>query len=165
MTTKTRPQANTLPCLFATLTETYSSSSQLALCETKQKQRWRHASGKVVFERIGLFAKYFPELVSLSESLENYSFCERHYNQIIATNHFLEHLKTLDRPIALSINLNQCKRSWHIIDNSAPQPLMGNQNKQAVSEIGIQVSLSHPDMNILLLQLSQNKADLSAFKS
>jgi hypothetical protein len=146
VTTKKRPKAITLPCLFATLTEIYSSSSQLALCETKQKQRWRHASGEVVLERIGHFAKYFPELVSLSESLENYSFCERHYNQIIATNHLLEHLKTLDIPI---VNVNQRKRPRHIIDNSASQPLtidnntptlMGNQDKQAVSEIGIQVS-------------------------
>ncbi|CAG8587305.1 10020_t:CDS:2, partial [Funneliformis caledonium] len=94
---------------------------------------------EVVLERIGHFGKYFPELVSLSESLENYSFCERYYNQIIATNHLLKHLKTLDIPIV--------------------------NDKQAVSEIRIQVSLSHPDMNILLLQLSQNKADLSAFRS
>ncbi|CAG8760859.1 1199_t:CDS:1, partial [Funneliformis caledonium] len=40
-----------------------------------------------------------------------------------------------------------------------------NQDKQAISEIRIQVSLPHPDMNILLSQLSQNKADLSAFRS
>ncbi|CAG8653145.1 15998_t:CDS:2, partial [Funneliformis caledonium] len=65
MNAEARPQADTLPCLFATLTEIYSSSSPLSLCETKQKQQWRHATGKVAFEQISSFAEYFPELVPL----------------------------------------------------------------------------------------------------
>jgi len=41
-------------------------------------------------------AKYFPELFSLLNSLENYSICEKHYNQLVANNYFIECLKKID---------------------------------------------------------------------
>lgn len=56
MTEKSKPRAIALPCLFATLTKKYPS--HLKLCETKEKQRWRHASGQAVVKRIGLFSRY-----------------------------------------------------------------------------------------------------------
>ena len=43
-------------------------------------------------ERVKIFAEYFPELFLLIYSLDNYSICVRHYNQIITSN-FLEKLK------------------------------------------------------------------------
>ena len=87
---KTQKQTvNTLPCLFATLTQQYSER-HLKSRETKTDQIWRKASGFVAKERIKPFTKYFPELSSLSSSLDNYSICERHYNQIVANNSFFE---------------------------------------------------------------------------
>jgi len=38
-------------------------------------------------------AKYFPELLTSLNSLKNYSLCEKHYNQLIANDYFIEHLK------------------------------------------------------------------------
>ena len=42
-----KPSANTLPCLFATLTEKYADK-QLKPCETKSEQHIRRASGDKV---------------------------------------------------------------------------------------------------------------------
>jgi len=53
MSVKFKPKANTLPCLFATLTGIYPNL--LVLCEDKENQQWRHASGKVVVDRVNLF--------------------------------------------------------------------------------------------------------------
>ena len=41
-------------------------------------------------------AKYFPKLSLLLDSLDNYSLCERHYNQVIAKNSFIKQLKAND---------------------------------------------------------------------
>ena len=38
------------------------------------------------------YHNYIPELANLHSSLKSYSICERHYNQIIATNQFYCHL-------------------------------------------------------------------------
>ena len=88
----TKPPASTLPCLFASLTQNYFESN-LKPCETKNEQYWRRASANAVKEHVQLFAKYFPELSLLSDSLENYSICEKHYNQIVVNNGLLNHLK------------------------------------------------------------------------
>ena len=53
---------------------------------SKSNQYWRQASGNAVKERLQLFTEYFPELSSLIDTLANYSLCEKHYNQIVATN-------------------------------------------------------------------------------
>ena len=66
-----------LPCLFESLANKYDES-QLARREAKQSQKWRHAAASAAAKRM---AEYFPELYVLLESLENYSTCERHYNQ------------------------------------------------------------------------------------
>ena len=65
---------------------------QLVPCKAG-KQKWWHASGLAARERVKLFIKYFLELSLLCDSLENYSICEKHYNQIIVTDTFLEKLK------------------------------------------------------------------------
>lgn len=64
------------------ISEKYAEKN-LKLCETKLNQRWRHASGSLVMSCINIFTNYFPELSLLIGSLENYSLCEGHYNQII----------------------------------------------------------------------------------
>ena len=101
-----KSSASTLPCLFATLTEKYSEC-HLKSCETKTDQIWRKASGLVAKERIKPFFKYFPELSLLSNSLDDYSICERHYNQIIANNSFLEKLKENNNSISSSLDEGQ----------------------------------------------------------
>ena len=40
--------------------------------------------------------KYLPELSSLLDSLDNYSICERHYNQVIVKKSFVKQLTKLD---------------------------------------------------------------------
>jgi hypothetical protein len=40
-----------LPCLFESLANEYDES-QLARCETKQSQKWRHATANVAAQRI-----------------------------------------------------------------------------------------------------------------
>ena len=53
-----------LPYLFENLVEKYQDT-HLAQCETKEKQKWRFASGEKSTEKIKLLAKYFPELLLL----------------------------------------------------------------------------------------------------
>jgi hypothetical protein len=74
----------------------------------------------------------------LSESLECYSLCERHYNQIVATDQLLKHLETVDAPTStFFINANRFKRSRYTIG----QQTMVNQNSYSNQrEIGVQVS-------------------------
>jgi hypothetical protein len=82
-------EAKDLPCLFESLANEYDES-QLARCETKENQRWRRASTSAAAKRITEMAEYFPELSVLLNSLENYSLCERHYNQIVAKKSFIK---------------------------------------------------------------------------
>jgi len=77
--------ARNLPCVF----EEYSAS-------TMRNQRWRHASASAAAKSLTKMAKYLPELSSLLDSLDNYSICERHYNQVIVKKSFMKQLTKLD---------------------------------------------------------------------
>jgi hypothetical protein len=90
-----KQNAKNLPCLFGPFANRYPES-QLVQCETKEDQRWRHASADAVIKRITEVAKYFSELSLLLDSLKNYSLCERHYNQVVAKNSFIKQLKAND---------------------------------------------------------------------
>ena len=68
-------EAKTLPCIFSSLSKEYHDS-QLMQCETKENQRWRHASATAAVKKLTEMAKYFPALDLLLDSLENYSLCE-----------------------------------------------------------------------------------------
>lgn len=85
-----KPRAKDLPCIFASLVEAYSEVG-LRSCETKEHQMWRHASTKETAKRLALFHKYIPELANIHSSLKSFAICEKHYNQIIATNQFYQH--------------------------------------------------------------------------
>ena len=76
--------------VFASLVEAYDEVG-LKSCETKEHQMWRHASTKETAKRLALFHNYIPELANIHSSLKSYAICERHYNQIIATNQFYQH--------------------------------------------------------------------------
>jgi len=45
-----------------------------------------------VAKRLAFYHNYFPELSNLHSSLDSYSLCERHYNQIIVTDQLFQHL-------------------------------------------------------------------------
>ncbi|CAG8508152.1 6603_t:CDS:2 [Scutellospora calospora] len=87
-----KPEAKNLPCIFDSLADKYPKS-QLVQCEVKENQRRRHASAEMAVNRIAIVAQHFPELSLLLNSLENYSLCERHYNQIVAKNSFINKLQ------------------------------------------------------------------------
>ena len=109
-----------LPCLFGSLVEKY----RLGPCDDTNcdKKYWRRASGNKANERVKIFAKYFSELFLLIHSLDNYSICVRHYNQIITSNVLLEKLKAEDNSISSSPE-GQRKRSRAItIDEDAEIP-------------------------------------------
>src|SRR6266511_2639588 len=84
--------AKNLPCLFNFFANNYPES-KLAQCKVKEDQKWRYASANTVIKRITEIAKYFSELFLLLNSLENYSLCEKYYNQVIAKNFFIKQLK------------------------------------------------------------------------
>jgi len=88
---KQRASAKNLPCLFADLVEKYSEVG-LKPCETKKSQRWRHASTQDAAQRLAFYHNYFTELSDLHSSLDSYSLCERHYNQVIVTDQLSQHL-------------------------------------------------------------------------
>ena len=98
--------AGDLPCLFGSLVEKY----QLGPCDDTNcdKKYWRRASGNKANEHVKIFAEYFPELFLLIHSLNNYSICVRHYNQIITSN-VLEKLKAEDNSISSSPQEGQWK--------------------------------------------------------
>jgi len=109
--TNTTLKPKDLPCLFESLVER-DQNIHLVLCETKEKQKWHFASGEKSTERAKLLAKYCPKLLSLLNSLENYSICEKHYNQLVANNYFIEHLKKIDNSGSSSfIEENEQKES------------------------------------------------------
>ena len=68
-------------------------------CETKESQKWRHASNQETAKRLTHYHNCLPELSNLHSVLESYSICERHYNQIIVTNHFIDILQVLSKRI------------------------------------------------------------------
>ena len=61
-----KPRARDLPCV-------------LRVCETKESQVWRHA---ILRKQLALYHTYVSELCDF----------EKHYNQVIATNKFCQHL-------------------------------------------------------------------------
>ena len=88
-----RLEAKDLPCLFDSLVK-----SQLVLveCETKENQRRRRTSASAAAKGIMEMAKYYPELSAFLDSLENYSLCERYYNQIIVKKSCIKRVTKLD---------------------------------------------------------------------
>src|SRR5207248_10306906 len=98
-------------------------SESLKPCEFKSKKYIKNATGKKVKERVVLFAKYFTELYSLIDFLDDYSICIRHYNQIIATDTLLKKLREGDNSISSSFKESQQKKPKLILDNNTTQSL------------------------------------------
>ncbi|RIB13556.1 hypothetical protein C2G38_2197538 [Gigaspora rosea] len=79
-----KKEAKELSCLFGFLIQDYQKS-KLAKCETSKNQKWRNANAPLV--------KYLPKLFLLLDSLNEYSVCQKHYNNIIIKNFFFEKLE------------------------------------------------------------------------
>ena len=84
--------ARDLPCILTSLPKNY----QLEPCMDKERQKWRYASASAAVKGLTEAAKYFPELSSLLDSLDDYSLCERHYNQVIVKKSFMKNFTKLN---------------------------------------------------------------------
>ena len=62
----------------------------LKSCETKESQKWRHIGNEKTATQFLQYYNYLPELSNYNHS--SHSICEKHYNQVIATNQFYQHL-------------------------------------------------------------------------
>ena len=56
-------------------------------------------------------AEYFPELSVLFDLLENYSLCERHYNQIVVKQSFIKQVTEKNDSISLDLEEKKEKKS------------------------------------------------------
>jgi hypothetical protein len=114
--------ASDLPCLFASLVQKY----QLGPCDNtntnSDKKYWKRASGNKSKEHVKIFAKYFSELSLLIQSLDNYSICVRHYNQIVTSNVLLEKLKAIDDSISSSLREEGQRKRPKVIEEDAEIP-------------------------------------------
>ena len=110
-------EAKDLRCIFDSL----SKDSQLTQCETKENQRWRHASANAAVKSLTEMAEYLPELSLLLDSLENYSLCERHYNQIIVKRSFIKQKGKPDDSSLLDSEEVERKRRKLTDDNDKSQ--------------------------------------------
>ncbi|CAG8802849.1 4724_t:CDS:2, partial [Gigaspora margarita] len=102
-----KDKAEDLNCLFNNLVDSYKYTKQLAECETKEKQRFCNASTDLIKNRIQLFEPYFSELSGLKNELQKYVICEKHYNQIIAKDNYLDYLRessTIDIRIQVTMD-------------------------------------------------------------
>ncbi|GBB93104.1 hypothetical protein RclHR1_02110003 [Rhizophagus clarus] len=131
-----------LPCIFANLVVIYERKG-LRKCETKIPQTWRHASTKAVASRLSLYHTFFLELINLQISLESYSLCKKHYNQIISINHFYKSLLNPDQITNFNSFQNQNKRKRHSIDNSK---LNTELNITSTCDFSVQFSESETSM-------------------
>ncbi|CAG8856646.1 21994_t:CDS:1, partial [Gigaspora margarita] len=90
---------------------------------------------------------YFVELNTLQNELEKYTICEKHYNQIVAKDNYLNYLKdeSLSYPRKQSHNFNT-------LDNTQMESL-------TTIDIGIQVEINNN--NDLLMQIETLKNSLN----
>ncbi|KAF0415463.1 hypothetical protein F8M41_007628 [Gigaspora margarita] len=83
-----RTETKDLPCLFKFLARDYPGS-ELALCETPEKQRWQYADTFMVENKAKNLVKNLSKLLPLLGSLNDYSVYQKYYNNII------KHVKTV----------------------------------------------------------------------
>ncbi|RHZ45067.1 hypothetical protein Glove_692g38 [Diversispora epigaea] len=83
-----------------------------------RNKRNTYANSQKAVRQLSLYNSFFPELISQQNSLELYSLCEKHYNQIIAKNNLYKILLNSNEPIySIQPNSNN-KRIKHSINNS-----------------------------------------------
>ncbi|KAG9288751.1 hypothetical protein G9A89_023048 [Geosiphon pyriformis] len=103
------------------------------MTKTKESQRWRHVLTNIAAERITEITKYLPRLTILLDSLNNYSLCERHYNQIV-----VKKFRKTERK----------------------RPRLSNDNKlleleKTFSDFGVQVFLPYPIYEVYIKRIQE----------
>ncbi|CAG8687288.1 5880_t:CDS:1, partial [Racocetra fulgida] len=97
-----KSEAKDLTCIFTFLSTKHPNSDLLKRIEKCKEEKWRNASAPAATKKLMKLAKYFPELAPLLDSMDSYSLYERHYNQLVAKNLFINKLKKETDPILLS---------------------------------------------------------------
>jgi uncharacterized protein YoxC len=146
-------EAKDKSCIVIFLAKNYPNSqlvNQLKTCKTEEKQKWRHASADAAVKKLTEIAKYFPELTLLLDSLENYSLCEKHYNNIVAKSSFIKQLTETDNSIFLDLNKNNRKKLKISTNDDEFQVFNLDPFEKTSVDFGVQVSLLDPAYEILL---------------
>ncbi|CAG8517829.1 12307_t:CDS:1 [Dentiscutata heterogama] len=91
-----------ITCVLASSVSLHNGSGLLE-CETKERQTIRHADSKLAKSRLPLYNSFFPELIQIQTHLEDFSLCEKHYNQLVVSN-FLRQVLTNTNYSQLSKN-------------------------------------------------------------
>ena len=115
-----------------------------------RNKRWQHASASAAAKSLTKIVKYLPELSSLLDSLDNYSICERHYNQVMAKKSFMKLLTKLDDSSFSDSDEVERKRR-KLTDNNDEMQV----REKSFSDFGVQVSMQDPVYETLLKRNSE----------
>ncbi|CAG8480682.1 13003_t:CDS:2 [Cetraspora pellucida] len=136
-----KPRAEDLPCVFSTIASKYSKLS-LRPCETKESQTWRHADTPTTTNWLKLYVDYMPKL---NFYLYLHSICEKHFNQVISTNHFHRHL--LDNPAFKN------KRLRFNASSDSPTSTYNSNTREEINELYLETShIRNYEHTITILQ-------------
>ncbi|CAG8780894.1 9974_t:CDS:2, partial [Racocetra fulgida] len=125
-----RPNAKNLPCALATLVPLYKNLGLLE-CEIKNSQTIRHADSKKPKSRLQLYNDFFPELIQIQTHLQDFSLCEKHYNQLWQINS-----SDFDNEIVEKQARTQYAHKTNVVQTNE----VGVQANPETHEIGIQVA-------------------------
>ncbi|RIB03900.1 hypothetical protein C2G38_2286020 [Gigaspora rosea] len=137
-----RTEAKELPCLFKFLIGDYPGS-ELAKCETLEKQKWRHADAPMVVNKAKALVKYLPKLSPFLNSLTDYSVCQKHYNNIIVKNFVLEQLEKVGDSVFF-IPMKKNKKKIEL-----------SNNEPNFCDFEVQVSLPDPEYESLIKKINE----------
>ncbi|CAG8807279.1 9876_t:CDS:1, partial [Racocetra persica] len=112
-----KSEAKDLPCIFTFFATKHPDSDLLKRIEKCKEGKWRNASAPAATKKLTELAKYFPELAPFLDSMDSYSLCEGHYNQLVAKNLFINKLKKETDPTLLSSGKPEKKRLKFSNDN------------------------------------------------
>ncbi|CAG8705709.1 10948_t:CDS:2, partial [Gigaspora rosea] len=135
-------EAKELPCLFKFLIGDYPGS-ELAKCETLEKQKWRHADAPMVVNKAKALVKYLPKLSPFLNSLTDYSVCQKHYNNIIVKNFVLEQLEKVGDSVFF-IPMKKNKKKIEL-----------SNNELNFCDFEVQVSLPDPEYESLIKKINE----------
>ncbi|KAF0545006.1 hypothetical protein F8M41_002470 [Gigaspora margarita] len=91
----------------------------------------------LIKDRIQLFSSYFLELNKLQNELKKYIICEKHHNQIIAKDNYLNYLKSKLSDYSRKRNRN----FQNLSDNN--NPILNEDQVKSKVDIGIQVNIDN----------------------
>ncbi|CAG8713113.1 17269_t:CDS:2, partial [Dentiscutata heterogama] len=157
---KRRP-AYELPCALASSISLHNGS-RLLECETKEQQTIRHVDSKLAKSRLLLYNSFFSELIQIQTYLEDFSLCEKHYNQLVVSN-FLQQVLTNTNYSQLSKNKQARVEHAYEIEVEKNTCEIGIQTEETGNNITHKISIQVSDnmsrplinyINLLQVQLS-----------